>query len=298
VRLHDLAPSSVTPSSATEGDYTIDVTQQANDRQVKISDSRGKIWSMDLGLSDRVYIVTGASRGLGRAAAAELTSDGGRVVVSSRDGSAVEETVTFLGGTNQAVGLVADNADPATAERLVAAARDRWGRVDGALISVGGPPIGSAMEVSDDQWRAAFETVFLGAVRLARTVAGAMSGDGAIAFVLSSSVRSPVPGLAVSNGLRAGLAMVAKTLADELGPRGIRVNGLMPGRIATDRLRELDAATGDAEAARERLEAAIPLRRYGDPTEFGRVAAFLLSPAASYISGVMLPVDGGALRTI
>jgi 3-oxoacyl-[acyl-carrier protein] reductase len=253
---------------------------------------------MDLGLKERVYIVTGASRGLGRAAAEALVAEDARVVVTSRSTAGVEAAVASLGGADHAVGLVGDNADPATPDRLVAAARDRWGRVDGALLSVGGPPIGPAMGAGDDQWRAAFESVFLGAVRLARTIADATSEGGAIAFVLSSSVRSPIPGLAISNGLRAGLAMVAKTLADELGPRGIRVNGLMPGRIATDRLRELDEATGDAEAARRHFESTIPLRRYGDPAEFGRVAAFVLAPAASFVTGAMIPIDGGALRTI
>jgi 3-oxoacyl-[acyl-carrier protein] reductase len=111
-------------------------------------------------------------------------------------------------------------------------------------------------------------------------------------------VKSPIPGLAISNGLRPGLAMVAKTLADELGPNGIRVNGLLPGRIATDRLKELDSKGGDPEGARRASEKAIPLRRYGSPEEFGRVAAFVLSPVASYISGAMIPVDGGALRTL
>jgi 3-oxoacyl-[acyl-carrier protein] reductase len=253
---------------------------------------------MDLGLNDRVYLITGGSRGLGRAVAEALTGEGARVVVSSRDPERVEKAVAALGGTDRALGLAADNADPATPDRLVAAARDRWGRVDGALISAGGPPVGLAMDVADDQWRSAFEGVFLGALRVARAVARAAADGGAIGFVLSSSARSPIPGLAISNGLRAGLAMVAKTLADELGPQGIRVIGLMPGRIATDRLRELDEATGDPDATRQRFEATIPLRRYGDPAEFGRVAAFVLSPAASYMSGVMIPVDGGALRTI
>jgi 3-oxoacyl-[acyl-carrier protein] reductase len=133
---------------------------------------------------------------------------------------------------------------------------------------------------------------------LARTVAAAVRPGGALAFVLSSSVRSPIGGLAISNGLRPGLAMVAKSLADELGPRGVRVNGLMPGRVATDRIVSLDRATGDPDASRRRNEAAIPLRRYGVPEEFGNVAAFLLSPAASYVTGTMVPVDGGALRTI
>ncbi len=109
-------------------------------------------------------------------------------------------------------------------------------------------------------------------------------------------MRNPIPGLAISNGLRPGLAMAAKTLADELGPRGVRVNGLLPGRVDTARVRELDEATGDAEAARDRHSAAIPLRRYGRPEEFGQVAAFLLSPAESFVSVVMVPVDGGLQR--
>jgi 3-oxoacyl-[acyl-carrier protein] reductase len=111
-------------------------------------------------------------------------------------------------------------------------------------------------------------------------------------------VKQPVDGLATSNGLRPGVAMTAKTMADELGPRGIRVNGLLPGRIDTDRVRELDALSGRGEKARRDFEGRIPLRRYGEPDEFGRAAAFLLSPAASYITGVMLPVDGGMIRSV
>ena len=251
---------------------------------------------MDLGLTDRVYLVTGGSRGLGRAAAAALVADGARVVISGRDPEAVRATAGGLGA--RAVGVPADNGDAATPGRLIDAAREAFGRLDGALISVGGPPAGPVTAITDDQWRAAFESVFLGAARLARELVGALADGGSMAFVLSSSVRSPIPGLALSNGLRPGLAMLAKTLADEVGPRGIRVNGLLPGRIATDRLAELDASTGDAAAARARNESVIPLRRYGEPAEFGRAAAFLLSPAASYLSGVMLAVDGGALRSL
>jgi 3-oxoacyl-[acyl-carrier protein] reductase len=154
------------------------------------------------------------------------------------------------------------------------------------------------MGTSDDAWRAAFESVFLGAVRLARTLGSELGEGGSIAFVLSTSVRSPIESLAISNGLRPGLAGVVKSLADELGPRGIRVNGLLPGRIATGRVRELDSRRGDPEEARAALSGGIPLRRYGQPEEFGRVAAFVLSPAASYVSGAMIPVEGGALRAI
>ncbi|MGW1198141.1 SDR family oxidoreductase [Streptomyces sp. NPDC002536] len=251
---------------------------------------------MDLGLKDKVYVLSGASRGLGFAAARELAADGARLVVSGRDGDAAARAAASLG--TDAVGVAADNADPAAAERLVATARERFGRLDGVLISVGGPPPGSADGNDDDQWRAAFESVFLGAVRLARTAAEALTEGGVIGFVLSSSVYEPIPGLTISNGLRPGLAGFAKSLSAELGPRGIRVVGLLPARIETDRVRELDALSGDSEAARARHTARIPLGRYGTPEEFGRTAAFLLSPAASYITGVMLPVDGGARHGI
>ncbi|KQW52847.1 oxidoreductase [Nocardioides sp. Root1257] len=251
---------------------------------------------MDLELTDRVFIVTGGARGLGRATADALVAEGARVVLSGRSAESLEDARTALG--DAAATVVADNADPATPSRLVAAATERWGRLDGALVSVGGPPKGAVTAITDDQWTAAFESVFLGAVRLGRELGRAVPHGGSLAFVLSSSVRAPLADMAISNGLRPGLAMVAKTLADELGPDGVRVNGLLPGRVATDRVAELDAAGGDAEAARTAAVASIPLRRYGEPEEFGRVAAFVLSPAASFVSGVMLPVDGGALRAL
>ncbi|MGS2619186.1 SDR family oxidoreductase [Micromonospora sp. LZ34] len=251
---------------------------------------------MDLGLTDRVYVLTGASRGLGYATAECLVADGARVVLSGREADAVTAAAERLGGPGRAVGLPADLTDPDTPERLVAAAREHFGRLDGALVSVGGPPRGSAASVSDEQWRRSFETVFLGTVRMVRTVAATLSAGGAIGLVLSTSARGPVPGLGISNGLRPGLVGAAKDIADEYGPRGVRVVGLLPGRIMTDRNRELFAATGDADRARAEAEAAIPLRRVGEPAEFGRVAAFVLSPAASYLTGVTVPVDGGALR--
>jgi 3-oxoacyl-[acyl-carrier protein] reductase len=216
-----------------------------------------------------------------------LVAEGARVVISGLGQADAERAAAEL-SADRALGVAADNADPATAPKLVAAALERFGRLDGALISVGGPPPGKVMEVADEQWRSSFEAVFLGALRIARTVAGAIERDGSIAFVLSSSVRAPLPGMAVSNGLRPGLGMVA--LSDELGPRAIRVNGLMLAWFATGRAAELIVAGGD--------QPVNSLHRRGTAEEFGRVATFLLSPAASYLTGAMIAIDGGALPTI
>jgi 3-oxoacyl-[acyl-carrier protein] reductase len=248
---------------------------------------------MDLGLLDHVYVVTGGSKGLGYAGASALVAEGARVVISSRSQESVDAAVAVL-GPEVARGIAADNADPTAPERLVALANETWGRIDGALISVGGPPGTDALGATDEQWRAAFESVFLGAVRTARAVVAQLSSGGVLGLVLSTSAKSPIGGLAISNGLRPGLAMWAKQLADEVGPQGIRVVGLLPGRMLTDRALSL---TPDA-VDRDRLAAQIPLRRYGDPEEFGQVAAFVLSPAASYLTGCVIPVDGGALRLL
>jgi 3-oxoacyl-[acyl-carrier protein] reductase len=252
---------------------------------------------MDLEIRDRVFIVTGGARGLGRATADVLVAEGAKVVLSGRSQASLDAAVAEL-GDDSAVGVEADNADPGTPDRLIGAARDTFGGLDGALISVGGPPKGPAMEMTDEQWTSAFQSVFLGAVRLARTIGRELPHGGSLALVLSSSVRAPLADMALSNGLRPGLGMVAKPLADELGPSGVRVNGLLPGRVATERVAELDAASADPAGARAAAIASIPLGRYGEPEEFGRAAAFLMSPASSFITGIMLPVDGGMLRAL
>lgn len=253
---------------------------------------------MDLGLGGRGFLLTGASRGLGLATARALVDDGARVLISSRSPESVDAAVTSLGGAPAASGLAADLGEADAAARLVAEAGDRLGQIDGVLVSVGGPAPGGVLQATEDAWRAGVENVLLGPLRLVRELVPHLGEGAVIAFVLSTSVRQPIGHLAISNGLRPGLAMTAKALADELGPRGIRVLGLLPGTIATDRIAEIEAASGDPAGARARTEAGIPLRRVGRPEEFGRIAAFALSPAASYLTGAMIAVDGGMSRAL
>ncbi|MCZ4080085.1 SDR family oxidoreductase [Rhodococcus sp. H36-A4] len=245
---------------------------------------------MDLGLSGKSFVVTGGTEGLGLASARELLREGAKVTVSSRSQEKVDDAVTDLGAhrPNAVHGMVADNGHSASAELVVEAALAHWGKIDGLVVSVGGPPLGTALEATDEQWEDAFRSIFLGTVRLVRAAAASMTEGGAVVLVLSSSVKSPLTGLGISNGLRPGLAMVAKDMADELGARGIRIVSVLPGRFDTSR----GGAVGDEDLAR------IPLGRIGDPDEFGRVVAFLSSPAASYITGSTVTIDGGALRAL
>jgi 3-oxoacyl-[acyl-carrier protein] reductase len=196
---------------------------------------------MDLGVRDRVYVVTGGSHDLGFAAAQALVADGAHVVLSAPHEATASAAAARLAQNaatiDHATWVVAEISDPATPGRLIAAATDRFGRVDGALISVGGTPAGTVATTTDEAWRSAFESVFLGAVRLARVLAADLGGPGesgaatgsvtgtggSVVFVLASSVRAPPTELAISNGLFPGLAGVVNTLADELGPAGIRI---------------------------------------------------------------------------
>ncbi|MFI0431544.1 MAG: SDR family oxidoreductase [Candidatus Nanopelagicales bacterium] len=274
---------------------------------------------MNLGLAGRVYVVSGGSRGLGRATVEALVAAGAGVIAVSRFEQHLAELMAVV-GNERCVPIPGDLRDPDLAPRAVAAAAARFGRLDGALIGTGGPPPSRVSATGDDAWRDAFETVFLGPLRLARSVAAAIehhsappsvpgppptgppspapqpaqrAPDTSVVFVLSTSIYKPLPELALSNGLRPGLANLVHELAGEWGPRGIRVNGLAPANIATDRVFALDARSGPPESVRRKRESRIPLRRYGEPSEFAAAAAFLLSPMSSYVTGALIPVDGG-----
>jgi 3-oxoacyl-[acyl-carrier protein] reductase len=262
---------------------------------------------MDLGLKDRVAMVAGASRGLGFAVAQALAAEGARVSVCSRKASAIQQAAQQLErvAEGRVLATTADVTSAEEIERWRQATTERWGGVDLLVTNSGGPPAGIFTALDDAAWQKGFELLVLSAIRMVRTVLPSMRGraDASILLMTSSSVREPIPNLTLSTVLRASVAALAKTLANELAPEGIRVNHLIPGRIATDRLRELDeinARRAEITIAEQqtRAMAAIPLRRYGTPEEYGRAAAFLLSGAASYITGAALQVDGGLIKAV
>ncbi len=254
---------------------------------------------MMLDLKGKSFVVGGASRGLGQAVAEQLVAEGARVLLVARDATTIQEVAQELG--EQAYPCAANLSEASNIDEVVEVAT-RLGGLDGVLVNAGGPPFGPALELSDDQWLEAFRILIGGPVRLLRALVPRMNEGASVLFVTSSSVRQPIKNLDTSNVLRPGVAALAKCLANELGPR-IRVNSLAPGRIDTTRSRSLDESRAQAlgisvEEQRRNVSEGIPLGRYGQPEELGRAAAFLLSPAASYITGVSLQVDGGLVSAI
>ena len=262
---------------------------------------------MDLGLKDKVAMVAGASRGLGFAVAHALAAEGAYVSISSRNADAIAAATAKLraAGSTKVFGAVADVRSDEAIRAWQAQTIAEFGGVDLLFVNAGGPPAGPTLSFEDETWKGVFETLVLSAIRLVRAAVPSMQsrGGGAIVVSTSTAVKEPVPNLALSNVVRASVGALAKTLANELAADHIRVNHLLPGRIETDRIRELDGIrasnTGSTpEAVRATLEKAIPLGRYGQPDEFAAAALFLLSGASSYITGASLQVDGGMVKSV
>src|SRR5260221_6876253 len=263
---------------------------------------------MDLGLLGKRVLVAAASKGLGRAIAAEFVREGAQVAICSRDRARIEQVAVGIGGGP--VGIDADVGTDDGCGRFVEESIKRIGGIDVLIVNAGGPKPGKFADLDDAAWQKAFELTLLSAVRLTRLALPELrKTKGSIVFSTSTSVRqpgSPAYGtLMLSNGLRAAVHGLLETLSTELAADGIRVNAIQPGRISTERITELDADTARREGVaieriKERFEkgGAIPLGRYGRPDEFAAAAVFLASPRASYITGVSLQVDGGMLTSM
>ena len=254
---------------------------------------------MDLGLSGKRALVGGGSSGIGAGIAGALAADGARLVLAGRTETTLDARAAELGAGS----VVADLSTPDGPAAAVAAAVEQLGGLDLLAVNSGGPPAGTFEALGEAEWERAINGTLQSTLRLIRSALAHLreGQDPAIVINLSSSVRQPIPGLTTSNVLRPGLAGLIKNLSFELAP--IRVNGVAPGRFDTDRVRQLDAARAatsgqSVEEVRRLTEATIPLGRYGATDEIGRVAAFLLSPAAAYVTGAIVPVDGGLVSAL
>ena len=255
---------------------------------------------MNLGLEGRVAWVLGGSSGLGLASAISLAREGARVAISSRREEHIKTAAERI--TGEHIGVACDVTDPAAITKAHQEVVERLGPVDILLSNSGGPPAGTFDDHDDETLHGAYELLVASAWRLTKAVLPEMleKERGVLLYVTSSSTKEPIPGLLLSNMMRPAVVGMAKTLSKELGPRGIRVLCVTPGRIATPRVEELDQKRADTsgkpvEQVRHQSETSIPLGRYGVPTEFGDVVAFLASDQASYMTGTSVVVDGGHL---
>ena len=262
---------------------------------------------MDLGLKGKVALVSGASKGLGFAVAKALAAEGAQVSISSRDEAAIRAAAERIQQETGAkvVSMAVDVRDKAAIDRWIASAAETFGGIDALMTNSGGPPAGEAVSFDDAAWQDAADLLLFSTIRMIRAAMPHMEkrGGGAILVSTSSSVKEPVPNLGLSTVLRASVSALSKTLALELAAKKIRVNQIIPGRIDTDRVRHLDEVNAKKagitpDQAKAKAVAAIPMGRYGIADEFGRVGAFLLSDAASYMTGATVQVDGGQIRSV
>jgi len=262
---------------------------------------------VDLKLTGKIAMVAGASRGLGYSVARGLAVEGASVSISSREAGAIssagERIATDSGRPTLATPV--DVRKAADLESWYQRTVEKFGGVDLLFVNAGGPPAGTALSFDDAAWTQAFELLLLSAVRMVRLAVPSMKtrGGGAIVVSTSSAVKEPIANLALSNVVRSSVAALSKTLANELAADGIRVNQLIPGRINTDRVRELDAIRGkashsSADDVRAAYAKTIPLGRYGEADEFAAAAVFLFSDSSRYITGASLQVDGGLIRSV
>lgn len=261
---------------------------------------------MDLGLQGRVAVVAAASEGLGYAAARALAAEGARLAICSRRADAIERAARSIreatGG--EVLAITADVSRAQDVARLVEAVDRRYGQVDVLVTNAGGPRVGTFFELSDADWQAAFDLLVMSVVHMVRGFVPLMrktGRGGSILALTSYSLKEPISGLMLSNTMRAALAGLLKTLSQELGAEGIRVNVIVQGRFDTERVRELDRIRAQREGITpeqvvRRYADQIALRRYGHPDELARVIAFLASDAASYVTGAALTIDGGLVK--